>query len=87
MLDRDLAEMYGVETKILNQRIKRNLIRFPEDFMFSLTEIEWGNLRSQIVTSSWGGLRIMPFAFTEQGVAMLSSVLYREICNSPISLN
>ena len=78
MLDRDLAEMYGVETKILNQSIKRNLIRFPEDFMFSLTDIEWENLRSQIVTSSWGGVRYLPKAFTEQGVAMLSSVLNSE---------
>ena len=87
MLDRDLAEMYGVETRRLNEQVKRNEKRFPNDFMFQLTELEFGNLRSQIVTSSWGGLRIMPFAFTEQGVAMLSSVLYREICNSPISLN
>ncbi len=81
MLDRDLAEMYGVETKVLNQNIKRNRDRFPEDFMFQLTETEWNNLKSQIVTSSWGGIRKMPYVFTEQGVAMLSSVL-----NSPIAI-
>ena len=79
MLDRDLAELYGVETKILNQAVKRNSDRFPMDFMFQLSLIEASNLRSQIVTSSfdkgWGGLRRPPFAFTEQGVAMLSSIL------------
>lgn len=75
MLDSDLAEMYGVETKALNQAVKRNSDRFPPDFMFQLDEEEWANLRSQIVTSSWGGRRIAPYAFTEQGVAMLSSVL------------
>ena len=88
MLDRDLAEMYGVETRRLNEQVKRNEKRFPNDFMFQLTELEFGNLMSQIATSSWGGLRKMPFAFTEQGVAMLSSGTYRcEICNSPISLD
>lgn len=75
MLDRDLAEMYGVETKVFNQSIKRNIERFPKDFMFTLSEKEWENLRSQIVTSSWGGLRYRPNVFTEQGVAMLSSIL------------
>ena len=75
MLDRDLAILYGIETKLLNQAVKRNMSRFPEDFMFQLTEIEFQNLKSQIVTSSWGGTRKLPYAFTEHGVLMLSSVL------------
>lgn len=75
MLDRDLAELYGVETKRLNEQVKRNLERFPEDFMFQLTSNEFDNLKSQFATSSWGGVRKMPYAFTEQGVAMLSGVL------------
>jgi hypothetical protein len=76
MLDADLAELYGVETKVLVQAVKRNLERFPEDFMFQLSQEEFAILRSQIVTSSdWGGRRYRPYAFTEQGVAMLSSVL------------
>jgi hypothetical protein len=75
MLDRDLAKLYGVETKALKQAVKRNIGRFPEDFMFELTKQEFDHLRSQIVTSSWGGARYSPMAFTEQGVAMLSSVL------------
>lgn len=75
MLDFDLAEMYGVETKRLNEQLKRNIKRFPKDFMFSLTEKETQNLRSQNATSSWGGNRRIPNAFTEQGVAMLSSIL------------
>ena len=75
MLDKDLAELYGVETRTLKQQVKRNIERFPSDFMFQLTKDEYKNLRSQIVISSWGGLRYMPIAFTEQGVAMLSSVL------------
>ncbi len=75
MLDKDLAEMYQVETRILNQAVKRNPDRFPEDFMFQLNETEFENLKSQIVISRWGGIRKSPFAFTEQGVAMLSSVL------------
>lgn len=75
MLDFDLAELYEVETRILNQAVKRNIKRFPQDFMFQLTNKEFDNLISQIVTSSWGGTRKLPFAFTEQGVAMLSSVL------------
>ena len=78
MLDFDLSEMYGVQTKVLNQAVKRNIGRFPIDFMFQLTKIEFENLRSQFVTSSWGGTRYMPFAFTEQGVAMLASVLKSE---------
>lgn len=75
MLDRDLAELYGVETRILNQAVQRNLLRFPADFMFRLTTKEFIELKSQIVISSWGGTRKCPFAFTEQGVAMLSGVL------------
>ncbi len=75
MLDSDLAELYGVETKVLNQAVKRNMERFPDDFMFQLTEDEWQNLKSQFVTSSWGGRRKLPFAFSEHGVLMLSSVL------------
>ena len=75
MLDKDLSEMYGVETKALNQAVKRNIERFPKDFMFALNQKEFQHLRSQIVTSSWGGARYLPIAFTEQGVSMLSSVL------------
>jgi hypothetical protein len=78
MIDRDLAELYGVDTRVLNQAIKRNLKRFPDDFMFQITDEEFRNLRSQIVTSSWGGSRYRPMVFTEQGVAMLSSVLNSE---------
>jgi hypothetical protein len=78
MLDKDLAEMYRVEVRVLNQSVKRNIIRFPEDFMFQLTDEEWQNLKSQFVTSSWGGARKLPFVFTEQGVAMLSSILNSE---------
>jgi len=75
MLDSDLAEMYGVETKRLNEQVKRSIDRFPDDFMFQLNAEEWENLKSQIATSSWGGRRTLPYVFTEQGVAMLSSVL------------
>jgi hypothetical protein len=75
MLDSDLAEMYGVPTKRLNEQVKRNLDRFPFDFMFQLKEEEWENLKSQNATSSWGGRRKLPYVFTEQGVSMLSSVL------------
>ena len=78
MLDKDLAELYGVQTKVLKQAVKRNLNRFPLDFMFILNEKETAVLRSQIVTSSWGGSRYLPMAFTEQGVAMLSSILNSE---------
>ncbi|MCI0531121.1 MAG: ORF6N domain-containing protein [candidate division Zixibacteria bacterium] len=85
MLSTDLAELYRVEPRVLTQAVRRNKDRFPEDFMFQLSKSEFRNLKSQIVTSSWGGLRrATPYAFTEQGVAMLSSVL-----NSPraISVN
>lgn len=76
MLSPDLAELYGVEPRALVQAVKRNLERFPADFMFQLSDQEFENLKSQIVISSWGGLRrATPYAFTEQGVAMLSSVL------------
>ena len=75
MLDRDLAELYEVETRVLKQAVRRNIKRFPKDFMFELTYQELRNLRSQFVMSSWGGVRRPPMAFTEQGVAMLSSVL------------
>lgn len=78
MLDADLAALYGVETRAPVQAVKRNLRRFPEDFMFQLSPDEAANLRSQSVISSWGGRRTPPYAFTEQGVAMLSSVLHSE---------
>jgi hypothetical protein len=78
MLDQDLAELYDVPTKRLNEQVKRNSGRFPADFMFQLTEEEFENLRSQIATSSWGGRRVAPYAFTEHGVLMLSSVLNSE---------
>ena len=84
MLDKDLAELYRVETKTFNQAVRRNLKRFPPDFMFSLSEKEWENLRSQFVTSSWGGTRYLPNAFTEQGVAMIASILNSEMA---ISIN
>ena len=75
MLDFDLAALYEIETKRLKEAVRRNIERFPEDFMFELTKEEHVNLRSQFATSSYGGTRYAPFAFTEQGVAMLSSVL------------
>ena len=75
MLDFDLARLYAVETKILNKAVKRNIARFPDDFMFELSEEEFASLRFQFGTSRWGGRRYRPYAFTEQGVAMLSSVL------------
>jgi hypothetical protein len=78
MFDFDLAELYGIETKYLKRAVRRNPDRFPADFMFELTKEEFENLRSQIGTSSWGGTRYPPMAFTEQGVAMLSSVLNSE---------
>jgi hypothetical protein len=78
MLDYDLAALYEVPTKVFNQAVKRNAARFPSDFMFQLNQKEFEHLRSQFVTSSWGGRRYMPNAFTEQGVAMLSSVLNSE---------
>jgi hypothetical protein len=78
MLDVDLASLYGVETKRLKERVRRNLSRFPEDFMFELTNDEFESLRSQIASSKRGGTRYVPMAFTEQGVAMLSTVLNSE---------
>ena len=82
MFDNDLAALYQVETKYLNKMVKRNLKRFPSDFMFQLTDKEWEILRFQIGTSSWGGLRYLPYVFTEQGIAMLSGLL-----NSDIAIN
>lgn len=79
LLDSDLAEMYQVETKVLNQAVKRNIERFPDDFMFQLGKEEWESLRSQIETSKPGGRRYMPYAFTENGIAMLSSVLTSKV--------
>jgi len=84
MLDRDLGEMYGIETKVLKQAVKRNKDRFPKDFMFEMSKKEFENWRSQFVTSNSAhimGLRYAPYCFTEQGVAMLSSVL-----NSPVAI-
>lgn len=78
MLSWDLAQLYGVEPRSLVQAVKRNLERFPPDFMFQLNNQEFTNLKSQIVISSWGGIRTPPYAFTELGIAMLSTVL-----NSP----
>ena len=78
MLDSDLAELYDVETKQLKRAVRRNIKRFPEDFMFELSDSEFSNLRSQFGTSNWGGIRYAPMAFTEQGVAILSSVLSSE---------
>jgi len=78
MMDFDLAEMYGVDTRSLKQAVKRNESRFPSDFMFELTRTEWASLISQNVISNRGGNRSLPYAFTEQGVAMLSSVLRTE---------
>lgn len=75
IIDRDLALLYGVETRVLNQAVKRNSERFPDDFMFQLSKEDVEILKSQNVTSSWGGDRRLPYAFTEQGIAMLSSVL------------
>lgn len=78
MLDFDLALMYEIETKVFKQSVKRNINRFPSDFMFILSQEEFQSLRSQIVTSNRGGTRYLPYAFTEQGVAMLSSVINSE---------
>lgn len=75
MLDSDLAELYEVETRVLNQQVKWNIDRFPDDFTFQLTEVEWETLKSQNTTSNWGGRRKLPNVFTEHGVLMLSSVL------------
>lgn len=79
ILDFDLAEMYQVETKSLNLSVKRNIKRFPEDFMFQLTQEEWDSLRFHFETSKRGGRRYLPYAFTEQGVAMLSGLLNSNI--------
>lgn len=78
MLDFDLAVLYSTETKRLKEAVRRNIARFPADFMFELSKTEWEILRTQIATTSWGGVRYQPFAFTEQGVAMLASVLKSE---------
>jgi len=75
MFDRDLAELYGVEIKVMNQAVKRNIDRFPSDFMFQLTDEEWKNQRSQFVTFSQDTRKYKPFVFTEHGILMLSSVL------------
>jgi len=75
LLDNDLAELYAVETRRLNEQVKRNIDRFPEDFMFQLDNAEFENLKSQFATSRWGGRRKLPYAFTEHGVLMLSSIL------------
>jgi hypothetical protein len=75
IIDFELAELYDVETRILNQAVKRNIKRFPPDFMFQLTNKEFDNLISHSVTSSWGGTRKLPYAFTEHGVTMLASIL------------
>lgn len=82
MFDNDLAMIYNVETRVLNQAVKRNINRFPNDFMFQLTKEEFNNLKSQTVTSSWGGRRSLPYAFTEHGAVMLASVL-----NSKVALD
>ena len=79
MLDFDLAELYQVETRRLNEDVKRNIKRFPKDFMFQLNVDEWIILKSQFATSRWGGTRKLPYAFTEQGLAMLSGVLNSDI--------
>ena len=79
MLDFDLAKLYRVETRVLNQSVKRNLKRFPLDFMFQLDNKEFASLKSQFVTSSWGGRRTPPLAFTEEGIAMLASVLHSDV--------
>ena len=76
MLDRDLAKLYEVDTRQLTRQVRRNIDRFPKDFMLKLTKEEVQNLMCQIGTSSWGGTRKLPYAFTEQGVAMLSGVLH-----------
>lgn len=78
MLDTDLADLYGVKTRNLNKSVQRNIRRFPDDFMFKLSPVEFENLMFQFGTSSWGGRRKIPFMYTEQGVAMLSSVLHSD---------
>lgn len=78
MLDRDLAELYNVETKRINEQVKRNISRFPEHFMFQLSQGEFEILKSQIATSNWGGVRKLPYAFTEHGILQLSNVVKSE---------
>lgn len=78
MIDSDLSDLYKVKTKRLNEQVKRNLNRFPEDFMFQLTIDEWKILKSQNATSSWGGRRVPPYVFTKHGILMLSSILNSE---------
>jgi hypothetical protein len=86
LLSPSLAELYGVEPRVLMQAVKRNLDRFPSDFMFQFSLEEFQNLKSQIVISSWGGLRrARPYAFTEQGVAMLSSVLNLDVGKAEVA--
>lgn len=75
MLDMELAEIYGYTTKAFNQQVKNNIHKFDDDFRFQLTKDEWANLRSKKLTSSWGGTRYLPYAFTEQGIYMLMTVL------------
>ena len=82
MLDRDLAVLFGVETKQLKRAVRRNIKRFPKDFMFELSKVEFDVLRCQIDTSSWGGTRYPPFAFTEHGAVMLATVLNSEIADN-----
>ena len=79
MLDSDLAELYQLPTKRINEAVKRNPDRFPQDFMFRINQNEWAHLKSQNATSSWGGRRTLPYCFTEHGVLMLSSVLKSDI--------
>ena len=79
IIDEDIARLYGIETRRLNEQVKRNIARFPEDFMFQLSINEYSILKSQNATSSWGGRRKLPYAFTELGVSMLSSVLTSEV--------
>ncbi len=86
MLDFDLALLYGIDTKVLKQSVKRNIRRFPNDFMFLLSKNEFAFLRSQNVTSKLGGTRYLPFAFTEQGVAMLSGIHLVKKLSKSISL-
>ena len=81
MLDADLAKIYQVETRRLNEAVKRNIDRFPSEFMFQLTQTEYNNLMSQFAISSWGGRRKLPFAFTEHGIIMLSSVLNSKVAS------
>ena len=79
MIDSELAEMYEVDTKVLNQAVKRNISRFPKDFVFQLSANEWENLRSQIVTSSWGGRRTPPYMFTEQGCNIKNQLIEKKM--------